>query len=147
MSQQSLCRKCGGRHVTRSRLARVALAVASRAFVASYAAESGEPEDQVERDTLPHALPVLRLKLRQHVREAYEAIYHGLFPYAGHDVALLAGHMVPAGAPLDFILEAYATVEVQMPVFLELAIICGRDITTQWYEEEASEIGASTGGG
>jgi hypothetical protein len=61
-----------------------------RTFCRWYAAASGEPEDQVAQDHLPYVLAALRQGLREHFKDTFGALYHGIRPDAGQEVALLA---------------------------------------------------------
>lgn len=132
MDQLPPCRQCGRHHMRRATLARIATAVAGRAFCRWYAAASGETEDQVAQDHLPHVLAALRQSLREHVEDTFGALYHGIHPDAEQEVALLAA---ASGLPHDSVLSLCMMPEVQMPVLCEIAVLCGREIAEAWISE------------
>jgi hypothetical protein len=139
MNQLPLCRQCGGHHMTRARLIRIATVVASRAFCRWYAADSGEPEDQVAQDHLPYVLAALRQSLREHVKETFGALYHGIYSDAEREVALRAA---ASGVPHDAVLGFCAMPEIQMPVLCEAAELCGREIAQVWILQSAGSNGS-----
>lgn len=137
MDQLPLCRQCGGHHMTRARLIRIATVVAGRAFCRWYAADSGEPEDQVAQVHLPYVLAALRLNLREHVKDTFDALYHGIYPDEEQELAMLAA---ASGVPHDAVLGFCAMPEVQMPVLCEIAVLCGREIAEEWIRQSAGPM-------
>jgi hypothetical protein len=132
MDQLPPCRQCSRHHMTRATLARIAAAVAGRAFCRWYAAASGEPEDQVAQDHLRYVLAALRQSLRERVKDIFAALYHGIRPDAEQEVALLAA---ASGLPHDSVLSLCMMPKIQMPVLCEIAVLCGREIAEAWIRE------------
>ena len=123
--------------MTRATLTKIATAVAGRAFCSWYAANSGEPQEQVAVDHLPYVLTALRRSLREHVKDTFGALYHGIHPDAEQEVALLAAS---SGVPHDAVLSLCTMPEVQMPVLCVIAMLCGQEIAQAWIRESAGPL-------